>query len=870
MRKPFVVPFIVGFLFFLSGNGVFAQNITIQEAKISVKGVLQEISRQSGTNFSYNPEAINTDQRISFYVKNASLKETLDALSRQAPIDWVLVENQIVLTYSERQPDPEFFTISGFLTDHTSGESLPGASVFVRALSRGTSTNAFGFYSLLLPKGRHFVEYSYIGFDSKKLSMDLEKDQKQNMSLDQISLALPDVLVKTPTSDLLNKKQLGAMHINPGELRNMPEFAGESGLIKSLESLPGLKLHSDGSAFFFARGGEKDQNLIIIDDAPIYNPAHLFGFYSIVIPEFTKSIQVYKNDMPVSLGDRLSSVIDIRTKDGNLNHFEYGGSFNPLLFRLSLEGPIEKEKSSFFVSLRQSNFRWLYGTAFPNADLYFNDFSVKWNYLFSDKSRLFFTLFRATDVLADNASNAGINWGNLALTLRWNYLFNPKLFSNTILSSSSYLYELKGGGNKWSSGIANITLKTNFTYYISDRWTSHFGAELHGYYFNPGQVSTSLPSTLIPSAAATLSRKSVLYGNAHYRLPGKWQLNAGLRLPVWDNLAPATYFTFDENYQLQDTVVIDSGLYQQYVNLDPRLSLSYQPDSTSSFKLSYGQYHQYMQLISNSESPFTSLEVWLPSSPTIQPQRAQQWSLGYLKYFPEAKVDFRAELYYKKMDHQIDYEAHANTLVNPLLEGELRFGQTRSYGLELFVKKDFGKWYGWASYTYSRTLRQTPDVNGGREYPAFHDRPHDVSVLLNYEPHPRWTLSAFWTAYTGSAFSSPTGFYTFNGQQIPLYGEKNNDRLPNYNRLDLSLRYALNKNPDNKYKHNLTFSIYNALAHENVVAVNFNKILDDNAQPVVQANFIGTQNLVTTQIDLIRFFPSLTYRFEWNAKKEKS
>lgn len=861
---------MIGFLLLLSGNGAIAQNINIPEAKISVKAILQEISRQSGRNFSYNPEAINTNQQISFSLKNASLKEALDALSRQTPIDWVVVENQIVLTWSARQPEPDFFTISGFLTEQASGESLPGASVFVRALSRGTSTNAFGFYSLRLPKGQHFVEYSYVGFDAKKLQLDLEKDEKQNISLEQVSLALPDVLVKTPISELLNKKQLGLMYLNPGELRNMPEFAGESGLIKSLESLPGLKLHSDGSAFFFARGGEKDQNLIIIDDAPVYNPAHLFGFYSIVIPEFTKSIQVYKNDMPVYLGDRLSSVIDIRTKDGNLNHFAYGGSFNPLLFRLSLEGPIEKEKSSIFVSLRQSNFRWLYGASYPNADLYFNDFSAKWNYLFSDKSRLFFTLFRSTDVLIDKQSNAGINWGNLALTLRWNYLFNPKLFSNTILSSGSYLYELKGGGNKWSSGIANITLKSNFTYYINDRWTSHFGGELQAYYFNPGQVSTQQPSTLIPSAAATLSRKSVLYGDVHYRWANQWHFNAGLRMPVWDNLGPATYYTFDEQYQVRDTVVIDSGLYQRYANLDPRLSLSYQPDSSSFFKLSYGQYHQYLQLISNSESPFTSLEVWLPSSPTIQPQRAQQWSLGYLKYFPQAKVDFRAELYYKKMNNQIDYEPHANTLANPLLEGELRFGQTRSYGLEFFVKKDFGKWHGWASYTYSRTLRQTADVNGGREYPAFQDRPHDVSVLLNYEPHPRLVLSAFWTAYTGSAFSSPIGFYTFNGQQIPIYDEKNNDRFPHYNRLDVSLRYRLNKNPTNKYQHNLTFSIYNALAHENVVAVNFNKILDDNAQPVVQANFIGTQNLVTTQIDLIRFFPSLTYRFEWNAKKEKS
>lgn len=867
MLKTYPVGYIISLLFFviISQTAGRAQTITIQQATISVEEVLQEITDQSGLNFSYNPRAIDTQKRISFFVRNATLKEALDQLATQIPIVYTLVENQIVLNEDKSRRE-EFYTISGFLSDQSSGESLPGAFVFVRDLGRGTSTNAFGFYSLRLPKGMYDVEYSYIGFDSKKVSLSLAQNEKQDMRLEQISLELPDVVVSRPLGDLLDKKQLGVMQMNPNSLGNLPEFAGESGLIKGLETLPGIKTHSDGSAFFFSRGGEKDQNLIIIDDAPVYNPAHLFGFYSMVIPDFTKSVQVYKNDIPVNLGDRLSSIVDIRTKDGNLNHFVFNGAFNPLLVRLAVEGPMVKERSSFFVSFRQSNFRWLYIRSSPETDIRFNDFSVKWNYRFNEKSRLFFTVFRGADVLSNSNLGSGIGWSNFAATLRWNHIFNPKIFSNTILYTGNYQYELYSDQNRWNSGIANLSIKSDFTYYINPKLTSRFGAELQGYYLNPGQVTNQPSAPFFPSIEEDYSRKSILYLNADYQWSDHWHIKAGARMSLWENLGPSTYYTFDDNYQVKDTVWVGEGPYQRYFNLDPRISLQHHLDSTSSLRLSYGIYHQYLQLISNSASPFTSVEIWLPSSPTIQPQRAQQVALGYLKYFRKHKTDVRAEVYYKKMDNQIDYEPHANTLANPLIEGELRFGQMKSYGLELFAKKDFGKLNGWMAYTYSRTLRRTNAINGGREYPAFQDRPHDFSLLLNYKVSPRLALSAYWTAYTGSAFSSPTGFYNFNDQTVPIYTEKNNDRLPNYNRLDLSLKYILNKNPENSYQHSLTFSLYNALGHKNVVAVNFNKIVNDNDRPIVQANFANTENLVSTQTDLIRFFPSLTYKFEMDFK----
>ncbi len=854
----------------LAQTEVNAQTITIQNSNISVGDILKEITVQSGLNFSYNPKSVDTKQKISFDVKNATLEETLKKLANQVPIEYSIVENQIVLNRSANQnieelPTPEYYTLSGFVNDTLSGESLIGASIFVRGTPRGTITNAFGFYSIRMPQDDYNVEYSYIGFEAQKSNILLNNDKKKDVRLKYVTQELQSIIVRLPVQDFLNRKQIGAMELNPIQLEKMPEFGGESGLIKGIQSLPGIKTHSDGSAFFYTRGGEKDQNLIIIDDAPIYNPAHLFGFYSMVIPDFTKSIKVYKSDIPVNLDDRLSSIIDIRTKDGNLNKFEVNAAFNPLINRVSVEGPVAKGKSSFFTSFRLSNFQWLLNNAAPGTSMRFNDFSLKWNWKVNDNNRLFFTVISSNDLLTNTAAASALSslgWNNFASTIRWNHIFNPKLFSNTILYTGNYRYNLKSEGNNWLSGIAKLGVKSDFTHYLTSKFTAKYGIEFHGYYFNPGQIFTESANSTFPTLQQSNSRQGVLYLNTDYKFSEKWRAKAGVRMSSWDNLGPTTFYTYGDNYEFLDSVNTGEGVYQSYLNVDPRLSLQYTIDSTSLLKLSYGIYHQYMQLITNSASPFTSMEVWLPSSPNIKPQRADQLALGYLKYFPKPKIELSAEVYYKKMYNQIDYKSHANTLLNPLVEGELRFGQMRSYGLELMLKKDFGRLNGWVSYTYSRALRQTNGVNEGREYPAFQDRPHDFSIMLNYQIRRRFLFSAYWTAYTGSAFSSPTGFYTFNGVTVPIYGEKNNDRLPNYRRLDIAVKFILNKDPESRFQHSFTFSIYNFLAHKNIVAVNFNKVLNNSDKPVVKANYDIEQNLIVTQADLVRFLPSLTYKFK--------
>lgn len=860
------------FLFCCFGSLLPAQEvtpyptITIPVSDNTVEIILEEITRQSGRRFSFNPQTVDVERIISFSVTNATLEKTLDALSERLGISYILIDDQIILKRPERDTSDtdEIYTLSGFIEDQLTGESLIGATAAVPGTSLGAVTNAFGYYALPLRPDEYRMQYSYVGYDKKVMDLSVTDDEQRNILMEPTAIELPNVIVELPVAALLKRKSLDHPEFKPGELNLLPEFAGESGLVKGLQTLPGIKMHSDGSAFFYVRGGDRDQNLIIIDDAPIYNPSHLFGFYSIVIPDFAKSIQVYKGDFPANLGDRLSSIIDIRTRDGNLNRFELRGAVNPLINRFSLESPIVKKRGSLFLSWRRSNFEWLYQKAAPEADLGFGDFNFKINYKLNDHNRLFFTTIFSGDNFTNTAAGtqAGIRWANLAATFRWNHIFSPKLFSNTTLYTGNYGYRLFFSPNYWQSALGSLSFKTDFTHYARPGYTARFGLEWQAYFIDPGSFALDTTIAILPSITPNYSRKSVLYYQADIDLTETLKLRAGARLINWSNLGPATYYRFDEQYEVRDTVQAGEGVYNRYFNFDPRLSLQYQWDKRSQLKLSLGRYHQYLQLISNSLSPFNSLEVWLPAGPTIRPQSVIQTALTYLTYLPKPGLSLSASLYYKHFNDQIDYEEHAVTLLNPLIEGELRFGSMRSYGLELLLKKEAGRLSGWLGYTYSRALRRTPDLNDDRTYPAFQDRPHDLSLVLNYRPSSRLFLSAYWTAYSGSPFSSPTGFYRFNEQTVPIYDDKNNDRLPQYRRLDLSLQYRLNKDETRRFQHSLTFSIYNALAHKNVVAITFNRIPLEGGRPVVKTDLLSGVPLSPTQADLIRFFPSLTYKFK--------
>ncbi|MEM6806328.1 MAG: TonB-dependent receptor, partial [Bacteroidota bacterium] len=445
-----------------------------------------------------------------------------------------------------------------------------------------------------------------------------------------------------------------------------------------------------------------------------------------------------------------------------------------------------------------------------------------------------------------------------------NHLYSNKLFSNAVIYSGTYQNQLFFNPNFWKAELGSLGFKMNFTHYRREGFEEKFGLELQSFFTNPGSLSLDTTDNIlpIPNLTPNYSWKPAAYHQAEWKIKRKWKARAGIRMTGWNRNGPDTYYTFDENYEVNDTIRVGRRVYNRYLNLDPRLSLRFEINPSSQLKLSYGTYHQYLQLASNSISPFTSLEVWLPAGPNIFPQSSRQWSLGYLKYWERAKMEFSASAYHKFSDGQMEFKPHANTYLNPLLEGELRFGTSRAYGVELLLKKEFGRLNGWMAYTYSRTFRTILGINEGREYPAIQDRPHDFSLFLNYRLSDRSLMSVYWTSFSGANFSSPTGFLSFNDQPVPIYDEKNNDRLPAYHRMDVSIKIRLNKQVDRKYQHSLTFSMYNILGHINPYIVQFNKIPTESITHAVKTNILSETPINPSQISLGRFLPSISYRFK--------
>ena len=847
--------------------------LTIESTRIEVGQLLKEISQQSGLDFSYNSRLIDEHAYLEFSVSDKRLKECLDILAEKLGVRYVLVEDQIILK-PLKQKQRNYITLSGFVSDASTGEVLIGAKVLLASESRGVYTNEFGYYVLTLAPGQHQISYSYLGYEKKVLSLDLLQGTKQNILLKQSAFQLSEIVIKPSVEEDLHKKNLDQMELSAKELTSLPEFAGESGLVRGLQSLPGIKSNGDGLGYFYVRGGLRDQNLIIIDDAPIYNPSHLLGTYSLVIPDFTKHVKVFKGDIPAYLGDRLSSIVSIRTRDGNLNEPKVQGALNPFLLKFSVETPIKKGKSSLFLSMRRSNFNWLLQRSAPNFDLRFQDYLLKWNHRIGPKDRIFVTAISGADqmeavsedfgiTIQEIGTKVGLNQNKFAASLRWNHIFSPKVFSNTIFYTGFYENRLDFPPNFWKSSLRVLGYKSDFNLYESPNLHFRWGVEAQAYFINPGSLSVDSTFSYFPSLQSNYSRKVSLYVQSEWKISRQIRISGGLRGVNWARRGPDQYFAFDENFAVSDTLFPGNGIYKQFFRVDPRLSVQVEIDPSSVLRVSVGRYHQYLQLISNTTSPYTPLEVWLPAGPNIAPQSAQQASLSYAKVLESDRMEIQASAYLRKMKGQIEYAPHATIYLNPLIEGELRFGTTRTYGAELMVKKEFERLSGWLSYTYARNLRTTPGINEGDEYPAVQDRPHDFSLALVYQPSKRMRFSGYWTSSSGSKFTAPIGFYSFNGQTVPILGKRNSNRLPAFHRLDLAVLFRLNKDEKKKFKHSLNLSLQNALGFKNAYAIHFNKILEDEINYVVKTDAQNPVRPASTQVSFGRFIPSLSYRFSF-------
>ena len=854
------------------------RRIDFEAYEMKLGKVLKRLEKAGGLHFSYSRKAVPVQQQVTVLLGHKTLRSILHELLDPVGITFVEVEQHVVL----RRATPAnnelpartaaakkvSYTLSGHLKDRATGESLIGAAVFVRELSAGTVANAYGFYSLTLPAGTYHLTYSFIGYHDRQQTLELVKNTQISMPLEADTELLQEVVIQAGLSvPFVEKVQKGQTELTPVVVSQMPALLGEQDVIKALQGVPGINLFADGSTISHVRGGDRDQNLVLLDEAPIYNPSHVLGLFSTIVPDAVKDIKIYKGDLPVQQGGCLSSLVDIRTKEGNMKRFGLSGSIGMAASRLAVEGPFKKDKSSYFVSGRFSNLNWFTkNIANNNAHIGFYDFNAKFNVSLNQHNRLYFSFYSGLDRFEDQG-NSGIEWGNFAATLRWNHIFNSRLFSNTSLYSSWYNYFLITSArenNRWHSSIANLSLKSDFSYFINPENSLYFGGKISFHSFNPGnyEPGNGIHPASVPFVPHKNANEVALYAGNEQQFGDKISLKYGLRLSVWQNIGPTTEYLYDDNYTPIESKDISGGVvYNTYAELAPRLALAYRFTPGLSARAFYTRTVQNVHLITNSISPFTNFEVWMPSSLNIQPQRADQVGTGLFARWPAKSLALSAEVYYKWMDHQIDYKDHASMVLNPFIEGELRFGKGRSYGGEIQLEKKQGKTTGWIGYAYSRAFRTIPEINNGAAYPTYFDRPHEVSLFLSEKLGRRWNISASWIYTTGASITSPTGFYWFEGQQVPIYDHRGNDRLPDYHRMDLSVNFQLNR-PGRRFRHFLNFSIYNLYGQHNPVYLNFNKTITGGGDLLVPGDLFPPPAQTPSLSYIYNVIPSISYNFK--------
>ena len=746
-------------------------------------------------------------------------------------------------------------SFSGTIKSAETGEALIGASIIVRELKTvGASTNAYGFYSLTIPEGTYTLLVQFVGYKSRIDTIVLDKDQTMNFSLSQELIKVGEVVVTAERSNKnVTSTEMGANNLEVHEVKSIPVLLGEKDILKTIQLLPGIQAAGEGSTGFYARGGGIDQNLIVLDEATVYNSSHLLGFLSIFNSDAVKDVKVITGGMPAEYGGRLSSVLDIRTNDGSTKEFEGTGGIGLLASRLTVDGPIVKDEGSFIISARRTYadlfLRLSSDTTINRASLYFYDLNAKANYALGEKDKMFISGYFGRDNF-DYPNVFGFNWGNTAATWRWNHIFADNLFSNVSLIYSNYEYSnnVTSGTSQAiiTSGIRDYDFKTDLQYFINSSNTLKFGISSIYHTFLPGSVTaTSAGSFNSFSIENRYASENAAYVADEVSILTGLKLNYGLRFSAFTLFGPAHIYTYDNSGNTLDTATYGSGqVIKTYASPEPRIAANLSIDETSSIKASYARTAQYLHLLSNSTVSNPS-DVWVPSSNNVKPQYADQTSLGYFRNFDDNEYEASLELYYKNMENLIDYANGADLQLNPNVEALLRYGKGWSYGAEMLIRKKYGKFSGWVAYTLARTRQQFPDINNGQPYPATQDRTHDISIVAIYDYSTAWTFSATWVYYTGNAVTFPSGIYNVDNRAIPLYTERNGYRMPPYSRLDLSATWTLGPHS------NLNFSLYNAYDRWNAYAINF--IVNPN-------NPNQTEAVQTTFFPII---PSVTYNFNF-------
>lgn len=739
-------------------------------------------------------------------------------------------------------------TLFGYIRDAKTGESLIGATLLMDDIGIGTVSNNYGFYSLRIPQGKHYLKCSFLGYESFTKEIELYSQANLDIELQAKESKLNEVVIKSNFNDRIANNEMNSQNLSVSAIRQMPATMGESDLVKSLQLLPGIQATNEGTTNLSVRGGSYDQNLFLLDDAPVYNPSHALGFFSVFNTDAIKSVKVYKASFPSQYGGRLSSLIDIHMKEGNTKQFSASGGIGLIASRLTMEGPIAKDKASFIISGRYSyagltaNGGGLLGQSLrigslmdfnANNEINFYDLNAKVNYKIDEKNHLFFSAYTGADHFFYYAinDNSSMDWGNITTTARWNHVFNSRIFANTMLifSKYDYSYILKDDARhfKWSSDLKEMDLKTDFDYFLNPDNHIKFGISTENHHYFPGKVeprdSTSItkPFTLDKQHALI----STAYLNNEQKISEKVGLDYGLRYSAFFLLGESTVYTYSSEMEKTDSVNYSNGeLVKFYHSLEPRFSLRYQLAENSSVKLSLSKTVQFQHLLGNSSVGLPS-DVWVPASTHIRPQTSNQAAIGYYRTMAQNQYEFSIESYYRKMYHVIDYRDNADLFLNPHVETQVLSGEGKSYGVEFYLEKKVGRSTGWLSYSLSKTTRQIEGINQGNPYPAVYDKRHYLSLLLNYKLSSTWSASSIFKYSSGGYATIPEGTFIYYGAAFNYYTSRNGYQLPAYHRLDLSFNYQSRKNEHRKWKTEWNFGIYNVYDRHNIFAL-FRKMDD--------------------------------------------
>lgn len=752
------------------------------------------------------------------------------------------------------------FTVSGTIKDNATGEQLIGASVRIKELPQiGTATNSYGFYSLTAPKGEYTLVISYIGYETVEKSISLTKNLDLSIAIGSKS-ELKEVVISSnkPNNDNVAAPQMGVEKLNMSQINNVPVLLGEKDILKTISLLPGVKAASEGNTGFYVRGGASDQNLILLDEATVYNASHLFGFFSTFNSDAIKDVSLYKGGMPAEYGGRLSSVLDVKMNDGNNKDYTVQGGLGLISSRIKVEGPIVEDKGSFMISARRTYIDLFLkassDSTIKGSTLYFYDLNAKANYHFDDKNAVYLSGYFGKDVLGLK-NTFGTNWGNSTGTIRFNHIFNNRLFSNTSLVYSNYNYAIEDfesdNNFKATSQITDVNFKEDLQYSISNDHTLKFGLNILHHTIAPGNITTSATSSFNDkSIEERYGYENAAYVSDDWRVNSKLTFLYGVRLSGMFLLGPGTFSTYDEAGNTISSKTYTSGqLVKDYFNLEPRFSASYLLNEESSIKASYNRNTQNIHLLSNSTSS-TPTDLYVMSSNNIKPEIADQVSTGYFRNFSDNIFEFSAEVYYKWLQNQIDYKDGAQLIANQDVESQLTYGSGRAYGLELFIKKKYGRFNGWIGYTLSRTEVKFADINDGNYYPARQDRTHDLSVVGIYQLTKRWNLSATYIYGTGNAVTYPTGKYEIGGLTTFSYSQRDGYRLPPTQRMDIGA--TLEGKQHKKYHSSWTFGVYNVFSYRNPYIITFR---DSKTVP-------NTTEAVETSI-FATAIPSVTWNFKF-------